>query len=162
MGIYDRDYYRDESGGWWSTMSGHPATWSIVGVTVSLFLLQILTRFPAGGGWPPDLISRWLAFEMDAVASGQIWRLITAHFVHTPYSLIGVGLGMLALYWFGCSVEDVYGPREFLAFYLMTGLLIGISEVALGLIAPPPILVCFGSGGSLVAVLVLSVCHYPH
>jgi membrane associated rhomboid family serine protease len=161
MGIYDRDYYHEDSGGWWGAVTGHQATWGLIAVTVGVFVAQVVTRLP-GGQWPPDLISEWAAFTLPDVLHGQVWRLLTAHFVHTPYSLLGVALGMLGLWWFGSAVEAVYGPREFLAFYLTSGLAITAGEVLLGLAGWNRSPVYFGCWGVMTAVLVLYALHFPH
>lgn len=50
---------------------------------------------------------------------GQIWRLITYQFVHA--NLGHVVFNMWALYFFGPAVEQVFGPKRFLAFYLLCG-----------------------------------------
>jgi hypothetical protein len=70
---------------------------------------------------------------------------------------------MLFLWWFGTDVEDIYGPREFLAFYLTAALLGGLVFVAWPLagtvrgVAAP----CLGASGAVMAVMVVCACHYP-
>jgi hypothetical protein len=68
---------------------------------------------------------------------------------------------MLFLWWFGSDVEDLYGPREFLSFYLGScfagGLLYFFSSLAVQPNAPP----CLGASGGVLAVLTLCAIHYP-
>jgi membrane associated rhomboid family serine protease len=59
---------------------------------------------------------RLAVLEPRAVASGEIWRLVTWVFVETePLNLL---FGGLVLYWFGRDLVDAWGERRFLATYL--------------------------------------------
>jgi hypothetical protein len=67
---------------------------------------------------------------------------------------------MLVLLFFGRDVEDLYGPREFLTFYLVAALVGGLAFTltwAVGLSGG----VCLGASGAMTAVLVLSAIHFP-
>jgi membrane associated rhomboid family serine protease len=160
MGFYDRDYYRDESNGLWASVTGHGTTWTLIAVTVGVFVAQVVTR-QQGGPWP-DLVSQWFGFDVLDVRHGQVWRLVTAHFVNWPGGLIGVAFAMIGLWFFGTAVEGIYGPREFLAFYLASGVAITLAELLAGLGGVPGPHQYLGSGGVVVAVLVLYACHFPH
>lgn len=50
---------------------------------------------------------------------GEIWRLFTYQFLHA--GTLHLFFNMWGLYYFGPAVEDVMGPRRFLAFYLACG-----------------------------------------
>ena len=71
---------------------------------------------------PPQrisLIQEW--FELDpskVLYQGQVWRLLTHAFCHERQGLFHILFNMLFLYWFGCTLEGMYGEREFLLFYL--------------------------------------------
>jgi hypothetical protein len=71
---------------------------------------------------------------------------------------------MLFLYWFGTGLEDLYGTRELLGFYLFTGVLIAVGKqvewVARG--ADPDRTFYYGAAGVLSGILVLYACHFPH
>jgi hypothetical protein len=61
-------------------------------------------------------------------------------------------------------MEDLYGPREFLAFYLSAGV---VGNLLWGLLAlwqagDGPIPIALGASGAVMAVMVLCACHYPH
>jgi membrane associated rhomboid family serine protease len=154
MGIYDRDYYRDSSGAWYS-WDGHQATFGIIAVTVCVFVAEVITR-PAGN---PVTVAG--AFVLPEVLDGQVWRLLTANFVHGPYNLLGVLLGMLLLYWFGKSLEEVFGTREFLAFYLTAGLVVTTGKLLFCVAKLDPVEEYLGASGVLTAVMVLFACQFP-
>src|SRR5687768_9025342 len=131
MGIYDRDYYRESSGRWWADFGGRSATFWLVLVTCVAFVFQMLTAPRAGGAIGEDQLAQWGAFYLPAIENGQVWRLLTAHFLHG--GLWHIAFNMLILYWVGRELEGIYGPREFLAFYLTTALIVSLGKVALGL-----------------------------
>jgi hypothetical protein len=69
---------------------------------------------------------------------------------------------MLFLWWFGSDMEDLYGSREFLAFYLVSAVVGGIAYVLVQLAGLSPPGPCLGASGAVTAVLVLCAIHYPH
>lgn len=53
------------------------------------------------------------------LSRGQIWRLITCNFIH--YSLVHLGLNLLAMYQLGSLLEYWYGPYQLIFIYGLTG-----------------------------------------
>jgi membrane associated rhomboid family serine protease len=153
MGIYDREYYRDDEGGWGSWGAGSATRW-LVGVTVGLWVAQLFTRGAAWGG-----VNALLGFHPDLVAQGQVWRLVTPFFCNPERDLLGVIFGMLILYWVGTQLEERYGTREFLAFYLLSGFVSHLAYFALTLLGiapvPPPQFLLVGSSVTVNAAFVL-------
>ncbi len=62
---------------------------------------------------------RFGALTIRDVASGEVWRTLTATFVH--YGLLHIGLNLWAFYQLGCLVESWYGSGPFVAVYVLTG-----------------------------------------
>jgi membrane associated rhomboid family serine protease len=96
---------------------------------------------------------------------GQVWRLVTHMFLHRvssslPWHII---FNMLFLWWFGCDVEDLYGPREFLAIYFAGGIVSGLAFIGTTLLTAPtnPNISAIGASGAISAVLVIFAFHYP-
>ena len=156
MGILDRDYYRDDRRGWGD--AGFRAVPALIAVTVGVFVVQLFSP-PGPNGF--DSLYRYGAFYFNGVADGEVWRLLTSFFVHNPRSLFVIILGMLALYWFGTDMEDLYGTRRFLRFYLLAGLTVSVGKVALGVAGVDPAVLTAGAGGPLFAVLTLYALHFP-
>ena len=75
-------------------------------------------------------LEKWGYFSIDkAILHGQIWRLLTFQFLHASVGhLIG---NMFGLFLFGLIVEGQFGPRRFLAFYLVCGLAGAVMYVVL-------------------------------
>jgi len=172
MGIYDRDYYRREGPSFLASFTEHGKVckWLIL-INVICFVFQLLTRQRGG----PDTLglvtldpSGWFtqAFQLDVkkvLEEGQVWRLLTYAFLHADYGeyfLLHLVFNMLFLWWFGSDVEDLYGPREFLAVYLTAALLGGVAYVV-GYKAGLKGTTCVGASGAVMAVLVLCALHYP-
>ena len=72
----------------------------------------LLLGLPGGGGRFGDLTLRELG-------QGQVWRLITCNFIH--FSLIHLGLNLLAMYQLGSMVEEWYGSYQFVCVYAVLG-----------------------------------------
>jgi membrane associated rhomboid family serine protease len=168
MGIYDRDYYRREGPSFLASFTdrGKVCKWLIL-ANVICFVLQLVTRqrVPAEYGHLVDYnVSGWFTqfflLDVDAVLHGQVWRLLTYAFLHDENGLLHIVFNMLFLWWFGSDVEDLYGPREFLAVYL-TSAVVGGAAFVLGHVAGLPGTLCLGASGAVTAVMVLCAIHYP-
>jgi membrane associated rhomboid family serine protease len=170
MGIYDREYYRRAGPSFLGSLAntGQVCKWLII-VNVALFVLQLLGR-PGHGGhnWLADAF----ALNPDLVIQGQVWRLLTYAFLHAGFWHIL--WNMLFLWWFGSDVEDLYGSREFLAYYLVSACLGGLAfqvAWATGWIPGELMLpngevlkftpTCVGASGAVTAVMLLYAFHFP-
>lgn len=51
----------------------------------------------------------------------RIYQFVTYMFMHDSQNLMHIFLNMLALYMFGSVVENVWGGKKFLTFYMLTG-----------------------------------------
>jgi membrane associated rhomboid family serine protease len=69
-------------------------------------------------------------FSVDkAIHHGQAWRVITFQFLHaSPMHLI---MNMVGLFLFGQIVEGQFGPRRYVAFYLLCGVAGAVAYVLL-------------------------------
>src|SRR5438034_11831986 len=115
MGIQDRDYYRDGSGGFLEVWGRQGATVWIIIITSVVFFAQCLTGPPRDS----ELV-RLGCYNPVRVLNGEVWRLVTPLLLHAD--LWHLFFNMLALYLLGRRVEETYGSREFVAFYLAAGL----------------------------------------
>lgn len=153
MGIYDRDYYRDDSDGWWSNLDGRWVTVRLIAILAVVFLFQLFTRDNG------DPVLRWGLYSIPDILDGQVWRLLTGFFLH-PLNLFHLAFDLYFLYWAGSTVEGIYGRKEYLGFLLAsTGLaslmclLAGILNGGHGAFLGGPVLSS--------TVLVLFACHFP-
>lgn len=113
-------------------------TWVIIALCVVVYLLQML---------PGSIVTNLLVYYPPFTAS-QPWRMITSLFVHSPGSLLHIGLNMLSLFLFGPLLERLVGHWRFLALYLVSGL--GGSVAVLLLSPATPVL---GASGAIFGLL---------
>lgn len=153
MGIQDRDYYREGSS-FLDAWNRQGVTVWLIAITCAVFLGQCITGSPLGsplvevGGYSP-----W------RVQDGEAWRLFTPMFLHA--GLWHLFFNMLALYFVGTRLEEVYGRTEFVVTYLLAGVfaqafyyLAWAADIAPG---NPSV----GASGAISAVLIVYACHYP-
>jgi membrane associated rhomboid family serine protease len=161
MGIYDRDYVRREGSGFLGSFidRGAICKW-LIGITVGAFVFQVLTT-PAPGHGDTSWFTEAFRLTTDKVMHGEVWRLLSYAFLHDPGSPWPILWNMLFLWWFGRDLEDLYGPREFLAFYLGAVLLGGVAFVLTSLATGALGLPYSTAAGPVAAVLVLCALHYP-
>lgn len=113
MGLYDRDYYRQPSGGggFGSFRAWSVTTW-IIAINVAVFFLDAFSEHQ---------LTYLGAFSISQAIWGlQLWRFITFQFLHAGVSHIF--FNMLSLYFFGPIMEGYLGARKYIAFYLLCGI----------------------------------------
>src|SRR3954466_7096187 len=94
---------------------------------------------------PADLTAAWRAGDYGPT---QTPTLITSQFLHGGwFHLLG---NMLYLWIFGNNVEDRFGRAGFLGFYLLGGVLAGLTQVA---IDPSSTVATIGASGAIAATL---------
>jgi membrane associated rhomboid family serine protease len=108
-----------------------------------------------------SVVQEWFQLDTNKVVyQGQVWRLLTHAFCHAREGIFHILHNMLGLYWFGSTLESMYGSREFLRFYLVAAVLAGLAFVALDLYtgsSTPGI----GASGAVMAVMMLYTVHFP-
>jgi len=88
-------------------------TWTLIAINVIIYVLQMIT----------DAVTVSLLFVARLPwEATEPWRMITYAFVHSPGSLLHIGLNMLSLFLFGPLLERSVGRWRFLALYLVSAL----------------------------------------
>ncbi|MEP7071962.1 MAG: rhomboid family intramembrane serine protease [Verrucomicrobiota bacterium] len=86
----------------------------LVGTHVFMAIVACLTIAFGGGG-----VLELLQFDSaEVLRSGQIWRLVTYAFVHSPSLLLWFAIEMYMLFVFGREVEKFLGQRPYIFLYL--------------------------------------------
>ncbi len=104
-----------------------PATILICTIWLLVFAAMVAAQLAEGEPIPP---ARWLLvglsegrrfgdLSLEDLAHGQVWRLVTSTFVH--YSVLHLGLNLLAMYQLGTLVESWYGSPQLVWIYGLTG-----------------------------------------
>ena len=114
MGFADRQYSRMPQGGMPrqpSRLDGSPVVKWLLIINVAVFILDVLTG---------NLLTAYGHFSVATVFQhGQVWRFITFQFLHA--NLGHIAFNMFALYMFGSFVEQWWGSKKFLVYYLLCG-----------------------------------------
>lgn len=178
VAIHERDWYRG-SGDYGGGFLGKPRTPQVckrlIIITVCVFLAQLfLTRAPVYEDIPPgfgegyiikhlphaSIVEDWCALSPEKTIRGQIWRLLTYAFCHSRSGAMHILFNMLFLWWFGKVLEQMYGGRELLLFYLSAAVLSGLAFVGMGLATGDPT-PAIGASGSVMALMMLYALHFP-
>lgn len=164
MGIYDRDYYREDSR-WHNPFARSQATILLVIAYVGLYVAQIASRDDVpprrGQDLPVGHLTEALQLEPDAVFRGEVWRVVSYAAVHDPWHFLHVVFTGVFLAWIGHQVEDLYGWKEYIGFFVLTTIIGGVAYAGAGAMGAdlPPLR---GPAGAVTAILVLFALHYPH
>jgi rhomboid protease GluP len=85
------------------------------------------------------------------VLLGQIWRLITAIFLHI--GILHLAFNSMALYTLGPQVEEIYGREKFLFLYLATGVAGNLASFAYNLFIRHTVITSAGASGALFGMI---------
>lgn len=110
----------------------------------------VATSVADAAGWP---LSEYLAFRPDRLLA-QFWGPLTYMFVHAGLGHILVN--MLTLFFFGSPLEERWGGREFLRFYLVSGL----GGVALSFVLSPGSAIV-GASAACFGLMLAFVMNWP-
>lgn len=88
-------------------------TYSIIGITVFVYLLQLASQVLLQVDFPVRLLAK----DNDLIRDGQLWRLLTPALVHG--SIAHIGFNMYALLSFGSGLERHFGHGRFLLLYVL-------------------------------------------
>lgn len=88
-------------------------TYSIIGVTVFFYVLQLLSEYAFG----TDIPVLYGARINEAILAGELWRFLTPALLHG--SLPHIAFNMYALLSFGASLERHFGHGRFFLLYLL-------------------------------------------
>ncbi len=117
---------------------------------IAVYVLQIL---PGAGQYITSvgaLIPEYVFTRM------HVWRLFTYMFLHSPVGIWHILFNMLALWMFGVELEQRWGSRQFLAFYLICGVGSGLCSVIMWHA------VIIGASGAVLGVLTAYAFFFPN
>ncbi len=119
-----------------------------------VFLLQLLTG--------RALIYLGSLIPYHTFVGGQIWRTCTYMFLHSPVNFFHIIFNMFILWQFGLVIENIFGSRRFLLFYLICG--VGSSLFSLFSLFDPVarFIPVIGASGAVIGVLTAYAYFFPH
>jgi membrane associated rhomboid family serine protease len=128
---------------------------TLIIITVAVWIAQLL---PFIGG----AVTQWCSLvPCQAFGQGQLWRCVTYLFCHDPSGPFHIIFNMLTLWMFGVELEEMWGTRKFVLFYLISGA--GCSAFSLITVFSPfmwmtPVI---GASGAVLALLTVYALYFP-
>jgi membrane associated rhomboid family serine protease len=123
----------------------------LIGVNILVFLVQRI--------FASRDITVYLAMIPIAVIHGWVWQFLTYMFAHGGISHLL--FNMLALFIFGIQVERRMGSREFLLYYLLTGILAGMFSFLVYWFTGAVLIQLVGASGAIFAVQLAYAAFLP-
>jgi membrane associated rhomboid family serine protease len=126
----------------------------IIGLNVLVYLAELfLKRLP--------VVLYLSMIPLAVLRQGWIWQFATYMFVHDPRSISHLVFNMFALFVFGNQVERKMGSREFLLYYMLTGILAGLFSFAAYLFTGHVRITLMGASGAVFAVQLAFAAFFP-
>ncbi len=168
----DRDYYRPTGFGGFSVFPPVIKNLLIINGIVYLIVNLILANISVSGIPAETIITKYFALipipgiTMGITYTGELltasfypWQLITYQFLHGSFSHIL--FNMFTLWMFGMEIENLWGSKKFLLYYLLCG--VGgamvqlLAQLILGLSIAPTV----GASGAIFGVMIAFAMMFP-
>lgn len=158
MGLFDRDYQSGggHSGGGFSFFP--PVLKYILIINGAVFFIQILLQ----GTYLGNLIRYFGALQPVLVDSSSFFptQLITYQFMHANFGHIF--FNMLILWMFGVEIENIWGSKKFLIFYLACGIGAGLAQLFIAPVIEGVAAPTVGASGSVYGVMAAFALFFPN
>ena len=145
----------------------------LIVLNVAVFIIQVFTAGYRGVYSAPSLGEQipvsFLTYYLGlipamVVEKGYLWQIATYMFLHSDVTIIHLFFNMYALLIFGIPIEQAWGGKKFLAYYLFTGIGAGLTIFVINFISKgmgywvPTI----GASGAVFGVLLAFGVLYPN
>ncbi len=158
MGIYDRDYYREQRPQ--HRLSGpRTVVGTLILINVAVFLGNELLFSET------KLLTAIMAVRVGTLTQPwDWWQFLTYGFAHAPLPVVWhIAGNMLVLFFLGRDIEARYGPKEFLRLYLVMLVVASLAWVVVEkLKGVPEMTSAVGASGAIAGIVVLYALNFPH
>lgn len=130
-----------------------PAIKALLIINLAMFLLQNI------GPSFSDITSDY--FALHPLMSGKIypWQVLTYQFMHQGFGHIF--FNMFALWMFGMELENLWGTKRFITYYLLAGIGAGIAHLLVGYFFPGSAGAVVGASGAINGILIGFAMMFP-
>ncbi len=137
----------------------------VIYILITINVVVFLHQLSLGSGLAEffqlyAVIPQQLSNSLDGISSSQsfpeILTLISSQFLHG--GLMHIGFNMLFLWTFGNNIEEDLGHVKFLIFYLICGILAGLTHWFFGMESTVPTI---GASGAIAGVMGAYIIKYP-
>ncbi|OGU63144.1 MAG: rhomboid family intramembrane serine protease [Ignavibacteria bacterium RBG_16_36_9] len=137
-----------------------PVIKNLMIINVAVFFIQMIANNLMLGGKPLwYVLNLW--FALNPISEGfnfQIWQLITYQFMHGGFSHIF--FNMFMLWMFGMEIENMWGSKKFLTYYLICGIAAGLAQLFIAPLFSTPA-VTIGASGAIFGVMIAFGMLFP-
>ena len=132
-----------------------PAVKWIIITNIALFLASSVFR---------QLLTYFALVPQDVIERQFLWQPITYMFLH--WDVFHILFNMLGIWMFGVELERMWGTRQFVKYYAITGIGAAVTTVIVSLlpIGPPGMYDAgtIGASGALFGILLAYALYYPN
>jgi len=128
-----------------------------------VFFLQVILDNTIEGR---IFLNKWLALNPINIEgykewpfNFQIWQLITYQFMHG--SFWHIFFNMFMLWMFGASIQDIFGSKKFLIFYLLCGVSAGLTQLIFTPLFGGNYAPTIGASGAVFGVMIAYAMFFP-
>jgi membrane associated rhomboid family serine protease len=132
-----------------------PVTLALIVANVAIFLIQLSA---------PGIVGPFALWPLAAGSSASgvgfaPWQLVTYSFLHG--GLFHLGFNMFALYMFGGAIEQVFGSRRYLTYYLVCVVSAALTQLLFAAISGG-IYPTIGASGGIFGLLLAYGLYFPN
>lgn len=145
-----------------------PVIKNLLIINGAVFFLQLLMNTLTFNGLPAwYIVYKWFALNpiggVDPAGNSfnfQIWQLITYQFMHGGFSHIL--FNMFGLWMFGMEIENTWGSKKFLYYYLLSGIGAGLAHLFISPLLGGGYAYTIGASGAVYGVLIAFALMFPN
>jgi len=97
----------------------------------------------------------------DVFPGFQVWQLFTYMWLHSTTDFLHILFNSLFLWMFGSSLEQSWGSRVFLKFYILCGLWAGVAVLLIGAVTTPHV-ATVGASGAIYGLVAAWAILFPN
>ena len=138
-----------------------PVIKNLLIINAGIFFLQVIANNFRVGDMPAwYILNTWFALNPIAEGSNfQVWQLITYQFMHGSFSHIL--FNMFGLWMFGMEIENQWGSKKFLIYYLLCGVAAGLFQLFLPPLFGQAAAITIGASGAVFGILIAFGMIFP-
>jgi len=128
-----------------------PATRTLILINIGAYLLEQLS---------PNMVLGLFALWPPSTGMFHVWQLVTYGFLHDPRNLAHIFFNMFALFVFGRALEQYWGARRFVTYYLVCVVSAGLTQLWVGAVTGIQE-ETIGASGGIFGVLLAFAWYFP-
>ncbi len=161
---YDNDYYQPQN----SFSFFPPVIKNIIIINVVVFFLSFIAKMIAVEratflGYETVSLYEYLIRYLALMPIGygfELWQLISYQFLHANFTHLF--FNMFAIWMFGMEIENYFGSRRFLLFYLVSGVGAGLLHLFFSPVLSSQLAPTIGASGAVYGILLAFAVLFPN